>query len=219
MQRDKNTGNKIKILIVDDHAVVRRGLKQIVAETSDLEVAGEAASGKEALEMVRKFDLDLILLDIAMPDQSGFDVLIKLHDEYPDIPVLILSMYPEEYHELRMLRAGASGYLTKESAPEELVNAIRNVFKGEKILSPHLAKKLVFEIGKESEKPPHEELTDREFQVLCKMAQGKTVTEIGEELSLSVKTISTHRANLLRKMNMHSNAQLTHYAIKNGLVE
>jgi DNA-binding NarL/FixJ family response regulator len=209
----------IKILIADDHAIVRRGLKQILAETPDMTVIDEASNGHEVLTKVLKHDYSVVLLDISMPGKSGLDVLKELKNERPKLPVLILSMYPEEQYAVRVLRAGASGYLTKEGAPEELIYAIRKVVQGKKYVSASLAEKLVFDLDGDSQKPLHESLSDREFQVLCMIASGKTVSDISEELALSVKTISTYRTRLLEKMKMKNNAELTHYAVQNHLVE
>ena len=209
----------IRILIADDHAIVREGLKQIVADTPDMVVAGEAADGPQVLELVRKDDWDVVVLDIAMPGRGGVDILRQLKNEKPGLPVLILSMYPEEQYAVRCLRAGASGYLTKESAPDELVTAVQKVVSGGKYVSSLLAERLAFELEIDTEKPLHEALSDREYQVMCMMASGKTVTEIADNLSLSVKTISTYRSRILEKMDMTSSAELMHYAIKHGLVE
>jgi len=209
----------IKILIADDHAIVREGLKQIVADTSDMVVAGEAVNGQEVLEQVRKEDWDLILLDISMPGRGGIDTLKALKIEKPKLPVLVLSMYPEEQYAVRALKAGASGYLTKESAPEELIEAIRKVSQGGKYISAALAESLAFHVGVNSEKPLHETLSNREYQVMLMIATGKTVKEIAEDLSLSVKTISTNRVRALRKMGIKNNAEATYYAVKHGLVK
>jgi DNA-binding NarL/FixJ family response regulator len=209
----------IKILIADDHAIVRRGLKQILAETPDMVVAGEAHNGQELLEKARSDQWDVVVLDISMPGRGGLDILKQLKSERPKLPVLMLTIHPEDQYAVRVLRAGASGYLTKESAPDHLVEAIRKVARGGKYVSAHLAEKLVFNLESISEKPPHETLSDREFQVLRLIASGKTVKEIGEELSLSVKTISTYRSRILEKMKMKNNAELTHYAIQQKLVE
>ena len=209
----------IKILVADDHAIVREGLKQIVADTSDMVVAGEAVDGPEVLTLVRKEAWDLILLDISMPGRGGIDILKDLKIEKPKLPVLVLSMHPEEQYAIRALKAGADGYLTKESAPEELIEAIRKVSRGGKYISATLAESLASHVGTNAEKPLHETLSDREYQVMLMIASGKTVTEIASELSLSVKTISTNRVRALRKMGMKTNAELTYYAIKHGLVE
>jgi two-component system invasion response regulator UvrY len=209
----------IKALIADDHAVVRKGLRLILQETSDMQVAGEAASGLEALDSARQGGYDVVVLDITMPGRSGFEVLKDLRVEHPELPVLVLSMHAEEQFAVRLLKSGAAGYLNKESAPEELVKAIRKVVAGGRYVSPTLAEKLAFEIDAGSDKLVHETLSDREFQVMRMMATGKTVKEIAAELSLSVKTISTYRARILTKMNLHTNAELIHYAITNQLVE
>ncbi|UCF84115.1 MAG: response regulator transcription factor [Desulfobacteraceae bacterium] len=208
----------IKILIADDHAYIREGLKQILAETSDMVVAGEAADGREVLDRVRKDDYDLVLLDIAMPGRSGLDTLGQLKHEKPELPVLVLSIYPEEQYAIRAFKAGVSGYLTKESAPEELISAIRKVTQGGKYVSSSLAEKLAFNLETVTEKPPHEKLSDREYEVMIMIASGKTVKEIADKLSLSVKTISTNRVRALKKMGMKNNAEITYYAIKQGLV-
>ena len=208
----------IKILIADDHAIVRQGLKQIVAESGDMVVAGEAANGQEALLLARKQQWDVVLLDLSMPGRGGMDTLRQLKAEYPALPVLILSIYPEEQYAIRAIKDGASGYLTKESAPEILLAAIRTAAQGRKYISPTLAEKLADYLESDQQGPPHENLSDREYQVMILLASGKTVSEIGEQLVLSVKTISTNRTRLLRKMGMSSNAEVTYYAVKNGLV-
>ena len=210
----------IKILIADDHAIVREGLKQIVAEVPDMVVAGEAVDGREVLAIVEQEDWDVILLDIAMPGRGGLDVLKQLRRERPGLPVLVLSMYPEEQYAVRAIKAGASGYLVKESAPEELVAAIRKAALGGKYISPSLAETLAFHLETDSRGVvPHEALSDREYQVMLMLASGKTVTEIAGELAFSVKTIATHRSRLLKKMRMKTNAELTYYAVKQGLVD
>lgn len=208
----------IKILIADDHAIVRSGLKQIFAETQDIRVAGEAGNGQEVLDQVQNADFDLVLLDIAMPGRGGMETLKQLRQEKPKLPVLMLSMYPEEQYAIRALKAGVSGYLTKESAPEEIMSAIRKVASGGKYVSSSLAEKLALNLDKDADKPVHETLSDREYQVAVMIASGKTVKEIADELSLSVKTISTNRVRALNKMGMKNNAELTYYAIKRGLV-
>jgi two-component system invasion response regulator UvrY len=208
----------INILIADDHSIVREGLKQIVAESPEMAVRGEAVNGRQVLKLVHKADYDLILLDIAMPGRGGIDTLKELKIEKPEIPVLILSMYPEDQYAVRAIKAGAAGYLTKESAPEELIGAIKKVAQGGKYVSTDLAEKLVETLGKDTEKPDHAMLSDREYQVMIMIATGKTVKEIADELSLSVKTISTNRARALKKMGMKNNAEFAYYAIKQGLV-
>lgn len=209
----------IKVLIVDDHAIVREGLKQILADAPDLEVTGEASSGGEALERVRAGHWDVVVLDISLPGINGLVVLQQIKRQYPELPVLVLSMYGEEQYAVRTLKAGAAGYLTKEAAPQELVTAIRKVGNGGKYMSPSLMEKMVSELATDLGKPKHETLSDREFQVLCMIADGKTLTGIGEDLGLSVKTVSTHRARMLKKMRLKSNAELIHYAIRFGLVK
>ena len=208
----------VKILVVDDHAIVREGLKQIVADTSGLAVTGEAASEQETLELLRKHDFDVVLLDIAMTGRGGLEVLKQIKQEKPELPVLILSMYPEEQYAVRALKMGAAGYLTKVSAPDELINAIKKIATGRKYVSSSLAEKLAFNLEVDTEKPLHECLSNREFQVMCMIASGKTVKNIAEKLSLSVNTISTYRFRILDKMRMKTNSELTHYAIKNRLV-
>lgn len=209
----------IKVLIADDHAIVRQGLKQILAETDDMMVAGEAGTGAEVIGKIREGDWGVVLLDISMPGKSGIDTLKQIKEEKPKLPVLVLSMYPEEHYAIRLLKAGASGYLTKESAPELLVTAIRRVAGGKKYISPSLAETLAHELGGDSEKPLHGMLSDREYQIFCAIASGKTVSDIAAALSLSVKTISTYRARILEKMKMKNNAELTYYAMKHHLVD
>jgi two-component system invasion response regulator UvrY len=211
----------IRVLIADDHAVVRQGLKQILGDTPEMVVAGEATNGQEVLEKVRAEAWDVVVLDISMPDRSGLDILKELQSERPKLPVLVLSMYSEDQFAVRVLRAGARGYLTKDSAPDELVKAIRKVVGGGTYVSGFLAEKLAMEIGigTDSSKLPHETLSDREFQVLRLIAAGKSVKEIAAELYLSVKTVSTYRARLLLKMNLETNAELIHYAVQNCLID
>ncbi len=208
-----------RILIADDHAVVREGLRQIIAKQPDMLVTGEATGGQDALNKIREASYDVMLLDISMPGRGGLEILGDIKREHPELRVLVLSIHPENLYAVRALKAGASGYLTKDSAPEQLVDAIRKVSQGGKYISPTLAEKLAFELESDSDRPPHEKLSDREYQVLCILASGKTVKEIAEELSLSVPSISTYRARILEKMNLKNNAELTHYAIRNGLVD
>jgi two-component system, NarL family, invasion response regulator UvrY len=208
----------IKILIADDHTILREGLKQIVSNTPGLLVTGEAANGQETLELVHKENFDVMLLDIAMPGKDGLAILKQLKQEKSDLPVLVLSMYPEEQYAVRALKMGAAGYLTKISAPDELIKAIKKISTGKKYISDSLAERLALYLEADSEKLPHECLSDREFQVMCMIASGKTVKKMAEELSLSVNTISTYRFRVLGKMKMTTNSELTHYAIKNRLV-
>ncbi len=209
----------IRILIADDHAIVRAGLRQFIASEIDMEVAGEAATGTETVELARKADFDVVLLDISMPEGSGVDTLKQLKQIKPELPVLILSTFSEDQYAVNLLRAGASGYLSKESASAQLIGAIRTVLQGRKYVSPALAEILANDIGGTGDTPPHEQLSEREFQVFCKLAAGVPVSKIADELFLSVKTISTYRARILEKMSMKSNADLTYYAIKNSLIE
>jgi len=209
----------LRILIADDHPVFRRGLKQIIQETSDMVVVDEAADGREALRKAATGDYDVLLLDITLPFTNGVEVLSRLQNERPALPVLMLSMHPEEQYAVRALRAGASGYLTKESAPEELVAAIRKVSTGGKYVSASLAEHLACIVQNDGEALPHETLSNREHQVMCMIASGQTVSEAARELSLSVKTISTYRARILEKLNVKNNAELIRYATMNELVE
>ena len=209
----------LKVLIADDHPVVRQGLRQIITEAPDMVVAGEAADGREALGKAKTGDYDVLLLDISMPYQSGVDVVSRLRKERPALPVLMLSVHPEEQYAVRALRAGASGYLTKESAPEELVAAIRKVSTGGKYVSASLAEHLASLVQGDGEPLPHETLSNREYQVMCLIAAGMTVSEAARELSLSAKTISTYRARILEKLSLRTNADLIRYATANQLVE
>jgi len=209
----------IKVVVVDDHAVVREGLKRIISENPGMAVTGEAGDGNEAIRVIQSEPCDVVLLDITMPDKSGLDVLKQLHADSPRLPVLVLSMHSEDQYAIRVLRAGAAGYLTKESAPAKLIQAIRKVVRGGKYVTSTLAEKLVVGLDSDTSKAPHQILSDREYQVLCLIASGKTVSQIAEELALSVKTISTYRVRMLEKLNMKNNAELTRYAIKDGLVD
>jgi len=209
----------MRILIVDDHAVVRDGVKTIVGERFGEVVLGEASTANEALELARQEEWDAVVLDISLGGRSGLEVLKELKHLRPKLPVLILSMHSEAQYARRAFKAGASGYITKESSHAELVAAINKVIEGRRYVSAALAEKLVFDIERGTGGPPHESLSDREFEVMCLIASGKTVTEIAEVLSLSDKTISTYRARILEKMDMKTSAELTHYAIKNKLVD
>jgi two-component system invasion response regulator UvrY len=209
-----------RILLADDHDVVRQGLKQILVEATPDAVFGDASSGSEVLKLVRSAPWDVVVLDISLPDRSGLDVLKELRQSDPGLPVLVLSMHPEEQFAVRVLRAGAAGYLTKRSAPQELVAAVRKVLAGGKYVTQSLAEKLaaVVDFGRPSGEP-HERLSDREYQVFRMLASGQTVKEIGEELSLTPQTVSTHRARILEKMGLETNAELAQYARRAGLLE
>jgi two-component system invasion response regulator UvrY len=207
----------IKVIIVDDHPVVRRGLKQIIEDEPDMQVAGEATTAGECFSLVRRMECSLVLLDITLPDRNGFDVLKQLKHELPRLPVLILSVHSEDQYAVRFIKAGASGYLMKEGAPEELVKAIRKVNAGGKYVSASLAEKLVSRLGA-FDKPPHENLSDREFQILCLVAGGKSLKDIAGELCISEKTVSTYRSRILEKMKMSTNSDLTRYASEHHLI-
>ncbi len=209
----------IKVFIADDHAIVREGLKQILAETGDIVVSGEADNGLDAIKLFPKSGCSVMLLDISMPDRSGIEVLKQVKKEHPDLAVLMLSMHREDQYAIRSLKAGAAGYLTKQSAPKELVTAIRQVASGLKYISAALAQELANHVGEDHEAPLHDALSDREYQTMMMIASGKTVGDIAGELSLSVKTISEYRARLLVKMKLKNNAELMHYVIKNQLIE
>jgi DNA-binding NarL/FixJ family response regulator len=209
----------LRVLIADDHPIVRQGLKQIIAETPDMIVVEEASNGLEVLSKVGASNCDVVLLDISMPGRNGVDILRQLKNERPQLHVLILSIHPEEQYAVRALRSGASGYLTKESAPDELIIAIRKVSMGGKYVSSSLAERLAYELASIDDQLPHNTLSNREYQIMLLIASGKTITEIAEELSLSIKTISTYRSRILEKMEMKNNAELTYYAIKNHLVD
>jgi two-component system invasion response regulator UvrY len=209
----------IKILIADDHTMFREGLKHILAEYPDLVAADEANNGQEVLDKIWKNDYDMVLLDITMPGMTGLEALKQLKNDKPKLPVLILSMHPEEQYAIRVLRAGASGYLTKESAPDELITAIRKISQGKKYITPSLAERLASEFEADSERPLHDILSDREYQVLSMIAGGKTLTHIAKELSLSIKTVSTYRTRIMEKMKMKTNAEVMHYVIKHQLLD
>jgi len=208
----------VRILIGDDHSVVRRGLKQILADCSFAVEYVEACNGLEVLECVRKGKFDLVILDLNMPTRHGLDVLKDLRYEFPDLPVLVLTMHEESQYALRVIKSGAAGYMTKDCVPTDLVHAVEKVIKGERYITPSLADKLASSIRRELGSVPHEQLSDREYQVLCLIAGGKLLKEIAEELSLSVKTVSTYRTRILQKMQMKSNSEITRYAISNQLI-
>ena len=209
----------IRVFIADDHPVVRAGIKQILAEAHDIELCGEAENGQETLDKLDRCSPHVLILDVAMPGRGGVETLKRVTDTNPDIAVIILSMYPEDQYALRLLKSGASGYLTKECASDQLVNAVRRVAQGKKYISSTLAEILADNITGNGDQPPHQELSNREYQIFCLLASGRRVSEIADELSLSVKTISTYRMRILRKLNMTKNAELTYYAIKNKLVD
>ena len=208
-----------RILIVDDHAIVREGLKQILAEVDDIEVAGEADCSSCALQMARRESWDMVLMDISMPDRSGLETLELMKKEHPGIKVLMLSMHRETQYAVRALKTGAAGYLNKQSAPDQLVDAIRLVASGKKYISAEVAQELASQVSGERDGLPHEGLSNREYQTLCMIASGLPVSAIAEQLALSVKTISMYRARLLKKMQLKNNAELTHYAFKQGLLD
>ncbi len=209
----------MRVLIADDHSIFRRGLMEILGDEFPKVAFGEARNAAETLECVRKQNWEIVILDISMPGKSGLDILDELKQLRPKLPVLLLSMHPEEQFARRALKAGAAGYLTKESVPDELRRAVRRVLAGGRYLSATLAEKLAWDLREDAEMPLHELLSDREFQVLRMIASGKGVKEIGDELSLSVKTVSTYRARILEKTGMKSNAELIRYAVQNHLVD
>lgn len=208
----------IRLLMVDDHAIVRYGLRQIVSETEDIAVVAEAASAAQAMRMVREQEFDVVLLDISLPDKNGLEVLKQIRRDHPKLAVLILSMHSEDEFGVRAIKAGASGYLTKQSAPSQLVTAIRQVANGRKYVSTALAEEIANHISGDSKHAPHEALSDREYETLCLIASGKGLSQVAATLSLSPKTVSVYRARLLDKLKLHNNAELTHYAIRKGLV-
>jgi len=208
----------IRILIADDHPVVREGLKGIIARASDMEVAGEALNGQEVLQKVADQEWDLVVLDIGMPGRDGLDILRDVHRAKPEIPVLILSVYPEEQVAMRALKAGAAGYMNKETAPKELVNAIRKICGGGKYVSASLAEQLAASLDENNQSAPHEVLSNREFQVLRLLAAGKEAREIADALFISVKTVRTYRDRILEKLNLNNEVELAHYAIQHQLL-
>ena len=210
---------KIKILIADDHAIVREGLKQIVAEEKDILVAGEAENASSLMELLAREKWSLVVLDINMPGKSGLEALKDIKLQYPDLPVLILSMFSEDQYGLRAIKAGASGYLKKVSAPTELVVAIKKIVSGGKYINQSLAEKLAEKFDETGKASLHEKLSDREYQIMCNIALGKSAEEIAQELSLSINTVYTYRNRILEKMSMKSNVELTQYVFSNKLVE
>lgn len=208
-----------RVLIADDHAVVRKGLAQILADAPDMEVLGEAAEAAGLFELLKEQAWDIIVLDLSMPGKSGMETLKDLNGMYPHIPVLVLSIHPEEQYALRVLKAGAAGYITKQSAPDELVHAIRKVLSGGRYISPAAAEKLAFSLVAGADKPAPAALSDRELEVLCKIAGGLTVSEIADRLCLSPKTVSTYRARVLEKLDLKTTADLVRYCLENGLAD
>jgi DNA-binding NarL/FixJ family response regulator len=209
----------MKVLIADDHPVVRHGLKQILATDSDMTVVGEAKNGNEAMDLARKLEWDVAVLDYSMPGRSGLELLSEIKREFPQRPVLVLSMHPEELHARRVLKAGGAGYMNKESAGEELAAAIRKVVTGGRYVSAALAERLAVELTPEAQKPPHETLSDREYRVMWMLASGKPINRIAKEMFLSPSTVSTYRVRILRKLGLSSNAELVQYAVKHQLIE
>lgn len=209
----------IRALIVDDHEIVRKGIVHILSEAPDMVVAGDVSNENEALSFIRNNEVDLVLLDISMPGRGGLEILKSIKSEKPVLPVLMLSVHPEDQYALRAIKAGASGYITKNCSPEELISAVYTVAGGRKYVTPTMAEKLATEITLPKSDLPHERLSDREYQFLIMVASGKTVKEIASELNLSVKTISTYRSRVLEKMDLKNNSELTHYAIRNGLTD
>ncbi len=209
--------SKIRILLADDHTMFREGVKQVLAGTIDCAVVEEASNAQQVLDTVQKVPLDVVVLDIAMPGRDGIDVLKQLKQMKPHIRVLVLSMYPEDQYAFRAIKAGASGYLTKNKASSELIEAIRRIASGRKYISEEVAEQLAIDLEREDDRPLHQRLSDREYQVMCMIASGKTVKDISNELSISVSSVSTIRVRILRKLNMKNNAEITHYAIKHGL--
>ncbi|HVK89928.1 MAG TPA: response regulator transcription factor [Mycoplana sp.] len=208
----------IKIGIVDDHAIVRTGLKDFFSQHVDLRVVGEAASGREAIDLVRSHEIDVLVMDLSMPGQSGIDAIAMVRAKAPDTGILILSGYPEEHYAMNLIRQGASGYLNKECDPKDIVDAIRTISLGRRYITPAVAELLARQLDRKNDAAPHEQLSEREFQVFLKLATGETAGSIAEHLSLSVKTVSTYRSRLMEKMNLASNSDLTYYALKNQLI-
>jgi two-component system, NarL family, invasion response regulator UvrY len=209
----------MKVLIADDHPVVRHGLKQILATDSDMMVVGEAKNGNEAMDLARRLEWDVAVLDYSMPGRSGLELLAEIKREFPQRPVLVLSMHPEELHARRVLKAGGAGYMNKESAGEELAAAIRKVMNGGRYVSAALAERLAVELAPEAQKPPHETLSDREYRVMWLLASGKPINRIAKEMFLSPSTVSTYRVRILRKLGLTSNAELVQYAVKHQRIE
>lgn len=210
---------KIRVGLVDDHAMIRSGLRQYLGEEGDMEIVGEAASGREAIDLVRTTEMDVLLMDVSMPGQTGIDALAMIRAKAPDVAILILSSYPEEHYAMSLIRQGASGYLNKQCESEEIAKAVRTVADGRRYITARVADLLAQQLNKVGEGPAHELLSEREFQVFLRLAKGESVTEIGEHLSLSVKTVSTYRTRIMEKMNLKTNSDLTYYAMKNSLID
>jgi two-component system invasion response regulator UvrY len=208
----------IRVAIVDDHAIVRSGLRQLLSDEVDLRVTGEAANGREALELARQGEVDVLLLDLSMPDQGGVDALLAIKARFPELPIIILSGFPEEHYAVTLLKQGASGYLNKDCDPAEIATAIRTVSRGRKYVTPGVAELLANSLN-DGEGAPHERLSERELQVFLRLAKGETVGHIAESMFLSVKTVSTYRSRVLEKLSLATNSDLTYYALKNGLVQ
>lgn len=220
MKRNNNHKNKIRVFLVDDHEIVRVGLRQILEKGGDdLVVVGEAENGIQALERIKETDIDVLLMDIEMPEKSGWEVLKTLKALRPDLPILILSIFPEDLYGIRLLKEGAAGYLTKNSTPKQFVEAIRSVARGGKYVSPELASQLVDDLKKGRDRQAHDILSEREFQVFNLIASGKKIKDIAKELSISITTVSTHRARILDKMNLENTTDLIRHALKQGLVK
>jgi DNA-binding NarL/FixJ family response regulator len=211
--------NMIRVGIADDHAIVRDGLRHFLSEQVDLRVTGEASNGREALDLARGGEVDVLLLDISMPDQSGVDALAAIKARFPDLAVLVLSGFPETHYATTLLRQGASGYLNKECDPEEIATAIRTVYRGRRYISPAVAELLADGLGGDTEKQPHEQLSERELQVFLRLARGETIGNMAKAMFLSVKTVSTYRTRVMEKLKLSSNSELTYYALKNGLIQ
>ena len=209
----------IRIGIVDDHAIVRQGLRNYLAEHVDLRITGEANNGREALELVRGGEVDVLLLDLSMPDQGGVEALKSIRERFVDIPILILSGFPETHYATALLRQGASGYLNKDCDPQEIVNAIHTVVRGRKYISSAVAELLADKILGDGDQPPHAQLSERELQVFLRLAKGETVGSMAQGMFLSVKTVSTYRTRVLEKLKLSSNSDLTYYALTNGLIQ
>jgi len=209
----------ISILVVDDHALIRKGLKMLLEDNPDFQINGEAETGLQAVSMMREQHFDMVLLDMSLPDRHGMDVLKQIKAENPDVKIIVLSMYPEDQYGVRALKAGAVGYINKQSAPEQLVNAIQQVISGKKFISAALAEQLLSNLIGDSQELLHQSLSNREYQTLCLMASGKSLTEISEIMMLSPKTVSVYRARMLEKMGFKNNAEAVHYAIAHNLVE